>query len=110
MLDAADCFLALDVLTEVKVSTRNGLENLRQTPNATTTLRNEKIHSKVKKYFNKNEIQKPKEEIQVETKEIQTKIKQTQKEIQNENTIIVQQRKLKLIALLSLKNGPKSRE
>jgi acetyl-CoA carboxylase beta subunit len=97
------------VLTEVKVSTRNCLENLRQTPNANTTLRNEKCISKGK-YLNKNEIQNRKKKCKFKQKKYKKKIKQTRKEIQNEHTIIAQQRKLKLIALLSLKHVPKSTE
>jgi hypothetical protein len=63
------------------------------------------------KYFNKNEIQKPKGEMQIETKEIQKrKSNKLEKKIQKEHAFIAQQRKLKLIAFLSLKYVSKSTE
>jgi hypothetical protein len=62
------------------------------------------------KYFNKNEIQKPKEEMQIETKEIQQRKSNKLEKIQKEHAFIAQQRKLKLIAFLSLKYVSKSTE
>jgi hypothetical protein len=96
------------VLTEVKVSTRNCLENLRQTPNANTTVRNEKFISKGKLFQQKQNTKTERRNTNRNKRNTNRKLNKLIKKTQKEKTIIAQKRKLKLIALLSLKNGPKS--